>query len=137
MTIARTINQCQMLNEPMTESPSRMWPRSFLDVAGCAETARQLIAEILQRQTTVRHQHQCVEPQVSEFMHELTVIVVLGGDDGLRRLLAHFLGDRINPFLIEAGDVRSLGDRNLARLRSEEHTSELKSLMRLSYAVFC
>src|SRR3546814_18605159 len=78
MTIARTINQCQMLNEPMTESPSRMWPRSFLDVAGCAETARQLIAEILQRQTTVRHQHQRVEPQVSEFMHDLTVIVEIG-----------------------------------------------------------
>src|SRR3546814_9663578 len=26
---------------------------------------------------------------------------------------------------------------NLGRLRSEEHTSELKSLMRISYAVFC
>src|SRR3546814_6866950 len=28
-------------------------------------------------------------------------------------------------------------DRPLARLRSEEHTSELQSLMRISYAVFC
>src|SRR3546814_10765883 len=27
--------------------------------------------------------------------------------------------------------------RRLARLRSEEHTSELQSLMRISYAVFC
>src|SRR3546814_7703231 len=27
--------------------------------------------------------------------------------------------------------------RNLARARSEEHTSELQSLMRHSYAVFC
>src|SRR3546814_2240209 len=26
---------------------------------------------------------------------------------------------------------------DLARLRSEEHTSELQSLMRISYAVFC
>src|SRR3546814_8470179 len=26
---------------------------------------------------------------------------------------------------------------NLKRLRSEEHTSELQSLMRISYAVFC
>src|SRR3546814_7774945 len=26
---------------------------------------------------------------------------------------------------------------NLLRLRSEEHTSELQSLMRISYAVFC
>src|SRR3546814_3824544 len=28
-------------------------------------------------------------------------------------------------------------DRNAAVLRSEEHTSELQSLMRISYAVFC
>src|SRR3546814_1563962 len=27
--------------------------------------------------------------------------------------------------------------RHLSRLRSEEHTSELQSLMRISYAVFC
>src|SRR3546814_5260115 len=30
-----------------------------------------------------------------------------------------------------------LGPRNLPMARSEEHTSELKSLMRISYAVFC
>src|SRR3546814_3692350 len=32
------------------------------------------------------------------------------------------------------GDLAKLGDR---RDRSEEHTSELQSLMRISYAVFC
>src|SRR3546814_10862487 len=31
----------------------------------------------------------------------------------------------------------SIGCRLLARQRSEEHTSELQSLMRISYAVFC
>src|SRR3546814_3373251 len=31
----------------------------------------------------------------------------------------------------------SSGKRNMAELRSEEHTSELQSLMRISYAVFC
>src|SRR3546814_1274247 len=30
-----------------------------------------------------------------------------------------------------------LDDGELERLRSEEHTSELQSLMRISYAVFC
>src|SRR3546814_10215392 len=30
-----------------------------------------------------------------------------------------------------------VGSRNLSRARSEEHTSELQSLMRISYAVFC
>src|SRR3546814_1724783 len=30
-----------------------------------------------------------------------------------------------------------LTERRLERVRSEEHTSELQSLMRISYAVFC
>src|SRR3546814_1659884 len=37
--------------------------------------------------------------------------------------------------------LRPLGEgrekRSVARVRSEEHTSELQSLMRISYAVFC
>src|SRR3546814_4775537 len=33
--------------------------------------------------------------------------------------------------------VAALEDQPDARLRSEEHTSELQSLMRISYAVFC
>src|SRR3546814_9985692 len=40
------------------------------------------------------------------------------------RALAHLIG----------GAVR---DCRLQRIRSEEHTSELQSLMRISYAVFC
>src|SRR3546814_4123887 len=36
-----------------------------------------------------------------------------------------------------AGAFRELGDRVPVGLRSEEHTSELQSLMRISYAVFC
>src|SRR3546814_8869269 len=32
---------------------------------------------------------------------------------------------------------RSIGDTVGCRARSEEHTSELQSLMRISYAVFC
>src|SRR3546814_2397456 len=32
---------------------------------------------------------------------------------------------------------RSEGDQFVAHIRSEEHTSELQSLMRISYAVFC
>src|SRR3546814_5824339 len=33
-------------------------------------------------------------------------------------------------------DARQLGEQD-AQIRSEEHTSELQSLMRISYAVFC
>src|SRR3546814_5835915 len=38
-----------------------------------------------------------------------------------------------------AGQSPFLGkwELDLARMRSEEHTSELQSLMRISYAVFC
>src|SRR3546814_3675238 len=35
------------------------------------------------------------------------------------------------------GLVAALDGRRLRRVRSEEHTSELQSLMRISYAVFC
>src|SRR3546814_10650203 len=33
--------------------------------------------------------------------------------------------------------VRGFGQHHALALRSEEHTSELQSLMRISYAVFC
>src|SRR3546814_2246240 len=39
-------------------------------------------------------------------------------------------GQPINPSIIEAQVQSGIG-------RSEEHTSELQSLMRISYAVFC
>src|SRR3546814_5654937 len=35
------------------------------------------------------------------------------------------------------GNLGADGARQLAQVRSEEHTSELPSLMRTSYAVFC
>src|SRR3546814_1357621 len=37
----------------------------------------------------------------------------------------------------QEGDHGDRDRRALAELRSEEHTSELQSLMRISYAVFC
>src|SRR3546814_3745766 len=46
-----------------------------------------------------------------------------------------FIG-RVHPQLLEVlGEAGLLGHR--APARSEEHTSELQSLMRISYAVFC
>src|SRR3546814_6239147 len=47
-----------------------------------------------------------------------------------RRALAGYGGRR-------ARDARQAAARRTAVLRSEEHTSELQSLMRTSYAVFC
>src|SRR3546814_5958880 len=42
------------------------------------------------------------------------------------------------PFLAQLLDVEDLdAERTALGKRSEEHTSELQSLMRISYAVFC
>src|SRR3546814_8507531 len=38
---------------------------------------------------------------------------------------------------VRCGRERARRSVGLARVRSEEHTSELQSLMRISYAVFC
>src|SRR3546814_2412285 len=70
-----------------------------------------------------------------------------GGDDGYARRRADGgYGHRL-PVRAAAGlGVRirlsrrpgeSCAERRAAALRSEEHTSELQSLMRISYAVFC
>src|SRR3546814_9433800 len=45
--------------------------------------------------------------------------------------------DRGALFVMERGSMRRAGRRRGRPLRSEEHTSELQSLMRISYAVFC
>src|SRR3546814_10202226 len=47
-------------------------------------------------------------------------------------LVAEARGQKGRHFLGEFGGVVGRG-----RIRSEEHTSELQSLMRISYAVFC
>src|SRR3546814_10137993 len=58
-------------------------------------------------------------------------LTVTGGLFGTRRLLDHADG---NPAIV----LRSARyTHSHAVLRSEEHTSELQSLMRISYAVFC
>src|SRR3546814_2515031 len=59
------------------------------------------------------------------------LLLVHGGRDHCRSWdwVAERLADRYH---IIAPDLRGHGDS-----RSEEHTSELQSLMRISYAVFC
>src|SRR3546814_6899952 len=53
-------------------------------------------------------------------------------------LFRRLVNIRIVGELCTARFCQNLGDRRgQRRLRSEEHTSELQSLMRISYAVFC
>src|SRR3546814_2832121 len=66
--------------------------------------------------------------------------VACGGEthtSGIR--LATHMGDADERPLCELAPqfVERFGVRDILRKRSEEHTSELQSLMRISYAVFC
>src|SRR3546814_957496 len=68
---------------------------------------------------------------------------------GLGALLAMLLTAALNAWLqrdfarewsasLKVKDARPYGEDEIVRmLRSEEHTSQLQSLMRISYAVFC
>src|SRR3546814_4094346 len=70
------------------------------------------------------------------------------GDDSLRDFGPSY-SDEINNFFGEEGNDLLIGSRStdifncgegidiVLKFRSEEHTSELQSLMRISYAVFC
>src|SRR3546814_6054504 len=60
--------------------------------------------------------------------------VVIGADEMVRGRLGRRIGRvwRIGRVFVKGGIVRPQSP-----VRSEEHTSELKSLMRISYAVFC
>src|SRR3546814_8740175 len=61
--------------------------------------------------------------------------VGVGGLDRFLHHVAELAGDRHLPL---AGDHDGFDRQQLAAdFRSEEHTSELQSLMRISYAVFC
>src|SRR3546814_1768492 len=94
------------------------------DLAGLHQ--RQQLEEFVQRAEAARHHHHGLgEIGEPELAHEEVVEleVQLAADVGIVDLL-HRQRD------VEA-------DVEAARFRSEEHTSELQSLMRISYAVFC
>src|SRR3546814_7119329 len=55
----------------------------------------------------------------------------------LARRDIEFVHEDLAGLLVEAKNLACMGAPGLAKMRSEEHTSELQSLMRISYAVFC
>src|SRR3546814_1759701 len=83
-------------------------------------------------------------PYTTLFRSMLGCPAVLGGVSRLvidynRELDAHGLIPEASDGEIIVGNVGLSKDGSEARIarRSEEHTSELQSLMRISYAVFC
>src|SRR3546814_7556070 len=68
----------------------------------------------------------------------LTHSMGCGGTRDDARTLCGLLAGYITHPNVAGATVLSLGCQNAQiSLRSEEHTSELQSLMRISYAVFC
>src|SRR3546814_8250639 len=67
------------------------------------------------------------------------VIGALGaiGQENLKRLLAYSSINNVGFILLGLVVANQAGASAMLVYRSEEHTSELQSLMRISYAVFC
>src|SRR3546814_1583441 len=77
------------------------------------------VADLLIRSGTTRDDVPLSGPQLLQFLSEL-------GD--------HLAAQRVAADATERDDAF---EEAIVGLRSEEHTSELQSLMRISYAVFC
>src|SRR3546814_1798876 len=71
-----------------------------------------------------------VDQRIADILHHLAIQLDLATAGAERDLLAQILRQ-------VAHDARQRREQLVDALRSEEHTSELQSLMRISYAVFC
>src|SRR3546814_5418354 len=84
------------------------------------------------------HRLEPLDPEMIK-QHRLRAHHVADGDDGKLHTIGR-AGFRIGarrPRRAHAASEHVGADEKMPRGRSEEHTSELKSLMRISYAVFC
>src|SRR3546814_6387864 len=79
-----------------------------------------------QRRTTVRIQMDIADRQLEQGIHG-----TMAGDDH------QHAGEMRDQHPVDLAPAASLHQTCNATVRSEEHTSELQSLMRISYAVFC
>src|SRR3546814_4733152 len=81
------------------------------------------------------------QARVRELAAEPRMILLCGRYEGVdERLLAAEVDEEVSigDYVLSGGELAAAVVVDaVARLRSEEHTSELQSLMRISYAVFC
>src|SRR3546814_4982215 len=85
--------------------------------------------------TVADRQYAHADAQVRRIRHFAPIIDFEAGDDGLPPVVQFEHADRAQEARAAGFDVNDV--RDVVDMRSEEHTSELQSLMRSSYAVFC
>src|SRR3546814_5119145 len=84
------------------------------------------------------HRREAPDGQAARFVslgEEIPIALVV--PEQSRRLAEHRIGDVVRGHRIAVEVDAHLSRRERRVGRSEEHTSELQSLMRISYAVFC
>src|SRR3546814_2827508 len=79
--------------------------------------------------------HLVLDADVREGAAYHDVMIDTAGREGVEVLRRHALVDQVLP--CRRGRRDGAHGRDVVGRRSEEHTSELQSLMRISYAVFC
>src|SRR3546814_9662877 len=72
-----------------------------------------------------------IDDEDYELIINAVLMKVAGYDESEVKMMALASSDRLNRLLRICRDIK------WTSFRSEEHTSELQSLMRISYAVFC
>src|SRR3546814_1759530 len=89
---------------------------------------------------------QCIAEAVAPVLRQIgptATFLEIGGGSGvfaehaIKQLMAIDAMPARYAILEPSADLRERQRERLQRKRSEEHTSELQSLMRISYAVFC
>src|SRR3546814_5650518 len=91
----------------------------------------------------ISSQHQAFADSIREHPRVREVrcrgtIIAMEWDTGADSSYFSSLRDQLYDFFLKKGIIlRPLGNISYIMPRSEEHTSELQSLMRISYAVFC
>src|SRR3546814_3973954 len=77
------------------------------------------------------------ERQISESLAEPVGAIVEAVKVALEHTAPELAADIVDKGFVLTGGGALLGNMDYVLRRSEEHTSELQSLMRISYAVFC
>src|SRR3546814_6481150 len=75
-----------------------------------------------------------VRPKGSE---AAAILLMLLGDEEAADVLSRLEPDDVQSLGSAMFGVADVSEEQVENVRSEEHTSELQSLMRISYAVFC